>query len=234
MMPNVLAHVLPLPRGYLSLEEPPASMRSSSHQPSQGNSLTHQTSQLAEGHKRQSMLATQLQTNVGIEAAVNMGVGQKNHAQLEFLMKALHEETISHNATRENLVAFRNAAWRWERSAIYEQSEHRSMAEKFQLGEYNRNMLEERLRNLQTDFDQMAATLALRASHEIDMGEPDTPASSGYESRSFSPSFSLPLLKAGTKRTDPFIYARPSGKRILTSPVTPVAHENFNGANFNM
>jgi hypothetical protein len=137
--------------------------------PSQGNSLIHQTSQLTDGHKRQPMLTAQPQTNVGIEVAVNMGAGQKNHAQLEFLMKALQEETIGHNATRENLVAFRNAAWRWERSAIYEQSEHRSMAEKFRLGENNRNVLEERLRSLQTDFDQMAATLALRASHELNI-----------------------------------------------------------------
>jgi hypothetical protein len=144
-------------------------MRSSSYQPSLNNSQIHQTTQLTDNYKRQSVLATQLQSSGGIEAAVNMGAGQKNHAQLEFLMKALQEETIGHNGTRENLVVFRNAAWRWERSAVYEQSEHRAMTEKFRLAENERKALEERLRSLQTDFDQMAATLALRASHQVSM-----------------------------------------------------------------
>jgi hypothetical protein len=115
------------------------------------------------------MLATQLQSNGGIEAVVNMGAGQTNHAQIEFLMKALQEETIDHNGTRENLVIFRNAAWRWERSAAYEQSEHRAMMEKFHLVESERKVLEERLRSLQTDFDQMAATLALRTPYHVSM-----------------------------------------------------------------
>jgi hypothetical protein len=142
-------------------------MRGSSYQPSLNNSQIHQPTQLTDNHKRQSVLSTQLQSSGGIEAAVNMGTGQKNHAQLEFLMKALQEETIGHNGTRESLVAFRNAAWRWERSAIYEQSEHRAMTEKFRSAENERKTLEERLRSLQTDFDQMAATLALRVSHEV-------------------------------------------------------------------
>jgi hypothetical protein len=165
-MSTTLAHILPLSRGYGgngSLE--PQSMRSSSYLPS--NSLVHQTAQLTDNHKSQSMLATQLQSNGGIEAVVNMGAGQKNHAQIEFLMKALQEETISHNGTRENLVIFRNAAWRWERTAAYEQSEHRAMVEKFHLVESERKVLEERLRSLHTDFDQMAATLAMRTPHHV-------------------------------------------------------------------
>jgi hypothetical protein len=81
-------------------------------------------------------------------------------SQFEFLMKALTEETISHNGTRESLLRVRSVAWHWERCAFHEQTQCRFMKEKFELEEDERKCAEAKLQSLQADFDQMAMTLA--------------------------------------------------------------------------
>jgi hypothetical protein len=87
-------------------------------------------------------------------------------AQLDHLSTALHLETTSHNRTRESLAEYRSAAFHWERGFVQEQflrqqqdTVSNSLQVKVQDAEMGRVVAEERLRNLQADFDQMTATI---------------------------------------------------------------------------